>query len=103
MGDSRIAAQNGSLGLASRGRGAVRDTKVIRQLVVSCRQLIQTIVQKLRFHGDVTAPATNPAKLVVAFDIGTIYSGISYCIQEPGTVLETPAVTRQVFHFIVPT
>jgi molecular chaperone DnaK (HSP70) len=46
-------------------------------------------------------PYTGPTKLVVAFDIGTTYSGISYCILERGQVLEILGVTRQVFHFFV--
>ena len=41
-------------------------------------------------------PHTGPTKLVVAFDIGTTYSGISYCILERGRVPEILGVTKQV-------
>ena len=44
---------------------------------------------------------TGPPKLVVAFDIGTAYSGVSYCILEPGQVPEILGVMRQVLHFFV--
>ena len=44
---------------------------------------------------------TGPTKLVLAFDIGTTYSGISYCILERGQVPEVLGVTRQVLHFFV--
>lgn len=39
-----------------------------------------------------------PTKLVVAFDIGTTYSSISYSILEQGRVPEIFAVTKQVLH-----
>ncbi|KAG9307937.1 hypothetical protein JVU11DRAFT_12878 [Chiua virens] len=38
---------------------------------------------------------TGCRKLVLAFDIGTTFSGISYCILEPGKVPEILGVTRQ--------
>ena len=41
-------------------------------------------------------PHTGPTKLVVAFDIGTTFSGISYCIHERGRIPEILGVTRQV-------
>jgi len=40
-------------------------------------------------------PYDGPTKLVVAFDIGTTFSGISYCILEKGQVPEVLGVTRQ--------
>ena len=40
-----------------------------------------------------------PTQLVVAFDIGTTYSGISYCIRERRTIPEILGVTRQAFIF----
>ena len=42
-----------------------------------------------------------PTKLVVAFDIGTTHSTISYCILERGEVPEILEVTRQAFRFFV--
>ncbi|KAF8545913.1 hypothetical protein OG21DRAFT_1502123 [Imleria badia] len=39
-------------------------------------------------------PYIGPTKLVVAFDIGTTYSGISYCVLERGQVPEVLGVTR---------
>ena len=36
-----------------------------------------------------------PTKLIVAFDIGTTFSGISYCILEQGQAPEIHGVTRQ--------
>ena len=33
-------------------------------------------------------------KLVLAFDVGTTYSGISYCILDPGEVPVMHGVTR---------
>ncbi|KAI9569174.1 hypothetical protein HD554DRAFT_2254112 [Boletus coccyginus] len=39
-------------------------------------------------------PYGGPTKLVVAFDIGTTFSGISYCILEKGQVPEVLGVTR---------
>ncbi|KAG9312581.1 hypothetical protein JVU11DRAFT_6978 [Chiua virens] len=38
---------------------------------------------------------TGPSKLVISFDIGTTFSGISYCILAPGTVPEILGVNRQ--------
>ena len=35
-------------------------------------------------------------KLVLAFDVGTTYSGISYCILDPGEVPKILGVSRQV-------
>lgn len=35
-----------------------------------------------------------PPKLIVAFDIGTTYSGISYCILVPGQAPEIRGVTK---------
>ena len=46
-------------------------------------------------------PYTGDAKLVVAFDVGTTFSGISYCILEQGQVPEIDGVTRRVLHFFV--
>ena len=46
-------------------------------------------------------PHTGPTKLVMGFDIGTTYSGISYCILERGQVPEVLEVTRQVLRFFV--
>ena len=39
-------------------------------------------------------------KLVLAFDIGTTFSGISYCILERGQVPEINGVTKQDLHFV---
>ncbi|KAI9459980.1 hypothetical protein HD554DRAFT_1602525 [Boletus coccyginus] len=39
-------------------------------------------------------PYTGPTKLVVAFDIGTTFSGISYCLLEEGEVPEVLGVRR---------
>ena len=33
-------------------------------------------------------------QLVLAFDVGTTYSGISYCILQPGEIPEPRGVTR---------
>ena len=41
-------------------------------------------------------PYTGETKLVVAFDIGTTFSGVSYCILERGRVPEVNGVTKQV-------
>ena len=41
-------------------------------------------------------PYTGETRLVVAFDIGTTFSGASYCILERGQVPEINGVTRQV-------
>ena len=39
-------------------------------------------------------------KLVLAFDVGTTYSGIAYAILDPGEVPKIQGVTRRVlFHF----
>ena len=46
-------------------------------------------------------PYAGPTKLVVAFDIGTTYSGVSYCILKPGQVPEILGITKQVLHFFV--
>lgn len=46
-------------------------------------------------------PYSGPTKLVVAFDIGTTYSGISYCILERGQVPEVLGVTRPVPNHVV--
>ncbi|KAG9313675.1 hypothetical protein JVU11DRAFT_6020 [Chiua virens] len=48
---------------------------------------------------DLKAYSGPTTKLVMGFDIGTTYSGISYCILEPGRVPEILGVTRQVLHF----
>ncbi|KAN0094954.1 hypothetical protein V8E55_003241 [Tylopilus felleus] len=45
-------------------------------------------------------PYTGPTKLVVAFDIGTTFSGVSYCILEQGQVPEIHGVTRQALLFL---
>ena len=41
-------------------------------------------------------PYTGETKLVVAFDIGTTFSGASCCIFERGRVPEVNGVTKQV-------
>lgn len=46
-------------------------------------------------------PYTGSTKLVIAFDIGTTFSGISYCILERGRVPEILGVTRRVLHFLL--
>jgi len=46
-------------------------------------------------------PYDGPTKLVVAFDIGTTFSGISYCILGQGQVPEVLGVTRQALHFFL--
>lgn len=45
-------------------------------------------------------PYDGPTKLVLAFDIGTALSGISYCILERGQVPEINGVTRRVIRFL---
>ena len=40
-------------------------------------------------------PYTGKTKLVMAFDIGTTFSGVSYCILERGQALEINGVTRR--------
>ena len=45
-------------------------------------------------------PYTGETKLVMAFDIGTTFSGVSYCILERGQALEINGVTRQVLHVL---
>ena len=40
-------------------------------------------------------------KLVLALDVGTTYSGISYSVLDPGLVPEVRGVTRYVYHFIL--
>ncbi|KAF8431023.1 hypothetical protein L210DRAFT_3561370 [Boletus edulis BED1] len=39
-------------------------------------------------------PYYGPRKLVLAFDVGTTYSGISYCILRPGEIPKIDGVTR---------
>ena len=39
-------------------------------------------------------PYNGPRKLVLAFDVGTTYSGISYCILQPREIPELRGVTR---------
>ena len=46
-------------------------------------------------------PYTGDAKLVVAFDIGTTFSNVSYCILEQGQVPKIDDITRRVLHFFV--
>ena len=46
-------------------------------------------------------PYAGDASLVMAFDIGTTLSGISYCILEQGQVPEINGVMRRVLHFFV--
>lgn len=41
-------------------------------------------------------------KLVLAFDIGTTYSGISYSILDPGEIPQIKGVTRSGFHYSSP-
>ncbi|KAH6908783.1 hypothetical protein BKA70DRAFT_1278797 [Coprinopsis sp. MPI-PUGE-AT-0042] len=36
----------------------------------------------------------NVRKLVLAFDVGTTFSGVSYCVLDPGTVPELKSVTK---------
>ena len=43
-------------------------------------------------------PYAGPTKLLLAFDIGTTYSSVSYCILVPHQIPEVLAVTRQVLH-----
>ena len=42
-------------------------------------------------------PYSGQRKLVLAFDVGTTYSGISYCILQPGQIPEIRGVTKQSF------
>ncbi|KAN0086237.1 hypothetical protein V8E55_007371 [Tylopilus felleus] len=44
---------------------------------------------------------SGPPKLVLAFDIGTTYSGASYCILVPHRVPEVFSVSRQVFPYFL--
>ena len=46
-------------------------------------------------------PYTGPPKLVMSFDVGTTYSGASYCILEQGQVPEVLGVMRQALRFFV--
>lgn len=46
-------------------------------------------------------PYNGPTRLVVAFDIGTTFSGISYCILERGQVPEIYGVMRRVVYLFV--
>ena len=39
--------------------------------------------------------------LVLAMDIGTTFSGVSYAILEPGEVPKIHGVTRYVWHYVV--
>ncbi|KAF8431008.1 hypothetical protein L210DRAFT_875405, partial [Boletus edulis BED1] len=43
----------------------------------------------------VRKPYSGPRKLVLVFDIGTTYSGVSYCILQPGQIPEIRGVTKQ--------
>ncbi|KAI9566246.1 hypothetical protein HD554DRAFT_2025961 [Boletus coccyginus] len=43
----------------------------------------------------VREPYSGPRKLILAFDIGTTYSGVSYCILQPGHIPEILGVTKQ--------
>ena len=43
---------------------------------------------------------TGETKLVMAFDIGTTFSGVSYCILEEGQVPEINGVTKRVLHVL---
>ena len=45
-------------------------------------------------------PYAGETKLVVAFDIGTTFSGVSYCILEEGQIPEITGVTRQAARFL---
>ena len=45
-------------------------------------------------------PYSGPRKLVLAFDVGTTYSGISYCILQPGQIPEIRGVTKQSLPFV---
>lgn len=40
--------------------------------------------------------------LVLAFDVGTTYSGISYSILDPGLVPQVMTVTKYLFYFFGP-
>ena len=45
---------------------------------------------------------TGAPKLVLAFDIGTTYSSVSYCILQPHQIPEVLPVARQViYHFLL--
>ena len=46
-------------------------------------------------------PYTGETKLVVAFDIGTTFSGITYCILQSGQVPEILGVTRHAVHIFL--
>ena len=44
------------------------------------------------------APYSGPSrKLVVAFDIGTTFSGAAYAFLDPGEIPQIQSVTKQVF------
>ena len=43
-------------------------------------------------------PYYGPRKLVLAFDVGTTYSGISYSILQPGQIPDIRGVTKLVLH-----
>ena len=45
---------------------------------------------------------SNPTKLVLAFDIGTTYSAVAYCIHKPDQDPKILWVKRQAFHFSAP-
>ena len=48
----------------------------------------------------ISKPYVGETKLVIAFDIGTTFSGVSYCILEQGQIPEITGVTRQVARFL---
>ena len=45
---------------------------------------------------------SNLTKLVLAFDIGTTYSAVAYCIHKPDQDPEILWVKKQAFHFSAP-
>ncbi|KAN0094933.1 hypothetical protein V8E55_003220 [Tylopilus felleus] len=63
-----------------------RSSEVI-QLTLACKLCVYSMLN--------LKPYTGPTKLVVAFDVGTTFSGISYCILEQGQVPEIYGVRRQ--------
>lgn len=48
----------------------------------------------VRAMSNTIKPHTGPTKVVIAFDIGTINSAISYCILEQGQIPEIQRVNR---------
>ena len=66
--------------------------------LIKCRFLVKvphSILSYLILMAIIRSPYTESSrKLVLAFDIGTTYSGVSYAILDPDLVPETKSVGR---------